>query len=246
KDTYVSFHFHKFRFRKRILKDILKVGIPASVMQLSMSFMMMILTFLAVRAGGTDGVAVFSTGWRVVTIAILPTLGIGTAVVSISAAAYGAKEYGKLEVVYKHALKLGLGLEIAIALATFALAPQIAGVFTQAVGGERIAEDLTVFLRTIWLFYPAMALGVFSSSVFQGVGKGLNALTITLLRAMVFIPSLAYLFAFSFGFGLSGIWWGIVVANIMGSGIAFTWAMVYVRGLVRRGPICDKRAENMR
>ena len=40
KNTYVEFKFKDFRFKKDILKDIFKVGLPASVQQLSMSITM--------------------------------------------------------------------------------------------------------------------------------------------------------------------------------------------------------------
>jgi Na+-driven multidrug efflux pump len=33
--------------------------------------------------------------------------------------------------------------------------------------------------------------------------------------------------------GLNGVWWGLVVGNVIGSFIAFTWARIYVRGLLK-------------
>jgi putative MATE family efflux protein len=89
KDSYVSFSFRKFRFNREIVRDILRVGLPASAQQLSMSFTMLIINLILVRVAGTDGVAVYTAGWRVATIAILPLLGIATAVVSVSGAAFG-------------------------------------------------------------------------------------------------------------------------------------------------------------
>ena len=47
--------------------------------------------------GGKDGVAAYTTGWRVAMIAILPLLGIATAVVSVTGAAYGAHDINKLK-----------------------------------------------------------------------------------------------------------------------------------------------------
>jgi len=93
KDTYVTIKFRGFRFRKVILADILKVGIPASLQQLSMASAMLILNLIAVKVGGTDGVAIFTIGWRVVMFATLPLMGLATAVVSVSGAAFGGKAY---------------------------------------------------------------------------------------------------------------------------------------------------------
>ena len=58
KDTYVSFKFRDFKFNKEILKDIFKVGLPASIQQLSMSITMLIIIIIINIAGGNEiGVA---------------------------------------------------------------------------------------------------------------------------------------------------------------------------------------------
>jgi Na+-driven multidrug efflux pump len=54
---------------------------------------------------GTEGVAIFSAGWSVVTLASMPLLGMATAVVSVTGAAYGACEYHKLDIAHMYALK---------------------------------------------------------------------------------------------------------------------------------------------
>lgn len=231
KDTYVTFTFRGFRFDKVILRDILSVGVPASVMFLAMSFTLFIMNVIIVNVGGTDGVAVFSTGWRVVTIATLPVIGIGTAVVSVTGAAYGSRDYEKLKTAYMYAIRLGVMIEVPAAVATYLLAPYIAGAFTWAENSARIADDLVLFLSIAALTYPAVAFGPASSSMFQGTGKGVNALIVTVIRTVLLTPPLALLFAYLMGLGLPGVWWGIVVANLIGASLAFVWALLYIRGL---------------
>lgn len=41
------------------------MGVPSSFAQLSMSFTMFVLNIIIVKAGGTDGIAVFTSAWRV-------------------------------------------------------------------------------------------------------------------------------------------------------------------------------------
>jgi len=194
KDTYVSFKFSGFQFDKDIIKDIFRVGLPASVMQLSMSLTMLIMNLIIVMVGNTDGVAVYSTGWRVVTIAILPLMGIATAVVSVTGAAFGAHAYEKVSIAHLYATKVGLVIETVIGVATFILAPQIAMIFTHSM----------------------------------------YALAVTLLRTLILTPLFAVLFAFNLELGLVGVWWGLVVANIIGPAVAFTWARLYIRQLTRK------------
>lgn len=234
KNTYVDFHFRKFKFDRVVTKDIFSVGLPASVQQLSMSINMLILNIIIVGIGGTDGVAVLTTGWRISTLGIMPLLGIATAVVSVCGATFGMRKYRRMEIALNYSIKIGLIIEIAVAAAIFILAVPITAVFTQSEGAKQIAPDLIRYFQITWLFLPGVALGMLSSSMFQGVGKGMNALAVTILRTVVLTPPLAYIFAVTLGMGLDGVWWGLVVANITGSLVSYAWARNYIKKLKKR------------
>jgi len=233
RDTYVSFSFSDFKWSKEIIMDIFRVGLPSSVMMISMSFMMLIVNaiIVMVTAGNTDGVAIYSTGWRVVSIAVLPTMGIATALVPVSGAAFGARSFEKVSIAHLYAVKLGFLMETVIAVATFIFAPQIAAVFTHAEEAARIAPGLTTFLRIISFYHPTISFGMLSSSLFQGTGKGMNALIVTILRTLILTPLFTVVFGFNLGLGLVGVWWGLVAANTAGVAVAFAWARLYIRGL---------------
>lgn len=228
KDTYVSFHFKAFQWDRKILKDITSVGLPASIMQLSMAFTMLIMNLIIFIIVGKDGVAVYTVGWRVVTVAILPLLGLATAVTSVTGAAFGAKNYEKLKTSYFYAIKLGLIIASIGGIITFIFAHQITAVFTVTEDAALLANDIILFLQIICFFYPGVAFGMFSSAMFQGTGKGMNALTVTILRTIILAPPISLLFALYFEMDLPGIWVGLVLANIIGSAVAFTWAKIYI------------------
>jgi putative MATE family efflux protein len=237
KDTYVDFIFRGFRWSKEIIRDIFKVGLPASVQQLSMSFTMLMMNIIIVGVAGSDGVAVYTTGWRISTLAILPLLGIATAVVSVCGAAYGQRRYRKLEKAHSYAVFLGLKIELVMAAFIFLFAAQITAVFTLSPDTVRIAPHLIEYFKLTALFYPGVAFGMLSGAMFQGTGKGWNALAVTLLRTVILTPPLALLFAYTLGLGLDGIWWSLVIANVTGSMIAYVWAKVYIRKLRRGTPL---------
>jgi putative MATE family efflux protein len=230
-DTYVRIKFRGFCFRKAILSEILKVGIPASFQQMTMSIAMLILNLIAVKAGGTDGVAIFTTGWRVVLFATLPLFGIATAVVSVTGAAFGGKDYKKLDSGYMYAIKIGVIIELGMAVITFILAPQIAWLFTFTKESVRIRADLINFLRIMCIFFPAVSPGMLSSAMFQGTGKGSHSLALTFIRTILLSVPLAYCFAIILDLHLTGLWWGVVLGNSLGAIIAFTWGRIYVSRL---------------
>ena len=231
KNSYVSINLSNFRFHKFILLDIFRVGIPFSLTQLLMSFSFLALNLIVVSVGGTDGIAVYTTGWRIVMFGTLPLVGMATAVTAVTGAAYGANEIKKLDIAYIYSVKIGLLIEVFVAIIVFIFAPQIASIFTQSEGGARIFNDITSFLRISAIFYPLVSFGMFSSALFQGTGKGINSLIITLFRTIIFTVPFSYLFAISLKMGLNGAWWGLVVGNTFGAVIAFIWARIYVKGL---------------
>ncbi|HEQ72228.1 MAG TPA: MATE family efflux transporter [Spirochaetia bacterium] len=234
KKSYLDFHFKGFRFDRAIFYDIMRVGVPSILMQGAMSLMMFLIIIILNVIGGSQAVAVFNSGWSIVTFAILPLLGMGTAVTSVSAAAFGAGEYGKLNTVHKFSAGLGLGIEIVIAALVAFGAPLITLLFTWSPETGELAPEITGFLHVIWFFFPATAGGITSSAFFQGVGKGVNSLIITLLRTMVFAVFLAYLFGIAWGWGELGVYYGIITASWLSSIIAFIWVSLFIRKLNRR------------
>lgn len=228
RDTYVSLHPAEFTYDREATADILKVGFPASLEFLLMSAVTIILNAILVTVGGTDAVAVYTSGWRVVMFAIIPIIGLGTAVTAVSGAAYGARRFERMETVHRFAITLGMGIGIATSAITWILAPYIVVLFTYAPESAHLAAPIVAFLRTMCFFYPFVPPGAISSSVFQGAGKGFTSLSLNILRSFVFIAVFAYILAITLGWGPGGVWWGIVLGDIIGSVAAYGWARLYL------------------
>jgi len=54
-----------------------------------------------------------------------------------------------------------------------------------------------------------------------------------LLRTVILTPIFALLFAVTFNMGFVGIWYALVVANLIGSIVSFTWARLYISKLTK-------------
>jgi len=235
KDTYVNFKLKNFKFKKDILRDIFKVGLPASFQQLSMSITLIIINIIIIHVAlaGVLGISIYTIGWRIVMVAVLPLLGLATAVITVTGAAYGAKDYKKLNTAFLFSVKLGLISELLIAVIIFIIAPFITLLFTTGEGLPPLRADIELFVKISCLFYPSAAFGIMSSAMFQGTGKGLYSLIATLLRTIILTPIIALLFCCVFSFGLSGVWWGLVIANLIGSVVSFSWAKIYINSLFK-------------
>ena len=232
RDTYVSLRLREFAPDPAVARGILQVGLPAAAEQLALALMALVLNGLIVLISSTDGVAIYSVGWRVVSIGLTPILAISSAVVAVTGAAYGARAYTRMEFALRYAVRLGLGIGLGLAAATFAFAPQIAALFTASGAASEFAPELTTYLQVMSLVYPMVGFGLFSSSFFQGTGLGARSLTITVLQNVVLSILFALLFAVELGFGLSGVWWGVAAGNAVGAVLGYAWARRYSAGLI--------------
>ena len=233
KDTYIKPTKTNFKFSKKISYDILKVGIPASLELLLTSILITVLSTILTMVASTDAVAVYSTGWRVVSLGTMPIIGISTALVSIVGANYGARQLENIKVAHRYSMRLALLIAILTGAIIYIFAPQIVVLFSYSAGSAHLAGTMTDFLRNMTLYYLFMAFGAPSTFLFQGVGKGLTAMVQTLLRNVVFSILCAYLFALVLGMGEHGVWYGIVVGQIIASIVTTIWANTYINRLIR-------------
>lgn len=232
KDTCLKPYLTNFQFKKEISIDIVKVGIPASIQLLNNAFFAAVFSALLAFVGSTDSVAVYSTGWRVVTIGTTPLLAIGTALISVIAANYGAKNYKNIQIAHRYAMKVSIVIAVIVAILTNVFAGDIASIFSSTGSSVRIAPELTSFLAWIVIYYPTMAVGVASTYVFQGVGRGITAMFQTIMRETGFTIFFAFLLGIVLGHGVWGAWMGIVLGEIVSNNITMIWADHLIKKLI--------------
>jgi putative MATE family efflux protein len=235
KDTYITLSMKNFSWERKTIFDILGVGLPASVEFFLMSILAIFINGLLVLTAGTDAVAVYTAGWRVIFFAIIPMIAIATAVISVAGASYGARKFDRIRTIHTFSITLGVIIAIVISIITYFFAPQIATIFTYSPDSAHLAPGIAAFLAIMCLFYPFVPPGVMSGAVFQATGKGMTSLVITVLRNLVFIAVFAYLFGIVLGWGEHGVWWGIVAGDILGGTVAFVWARYYISRLIANG-----------
>ncbi len=232
KDTYLKPNWNNFNFKRDISIDIVKVGIPASIQLLNNAFFAAVFSALLAYVGSTDSVAVYSTGWRVVVIGTTPLLAIGTALISVIAANYGAKNYKNIQIAHRYAMKVSIVIAIIVAILTNVFAGDIASIFASSGSSSRIAPELTSFLAWIVIYYPTMSVGVSSTYVFQGIGKGITAMFQTIMRETGFTIFFAVLLGVVLGYGVWGAWMGIVLGEVVSNNITMVWADWQIKKLM--------------
>jgi putative MATE family efflux protein len=231
RDTYLAFKFKDFHFDTGIIKDILSVTLPASVEQFIMSALTIFINAMLVIVAGTTAVAVYTAGWRIVSLGIIPALGIETAVLTVAGVAYGAKNYKNLEISCNYSIKLGVIISLALAVITYIFAPNIAWLFTYSSNSGNMAPMIVEFLRIFCVFFIAIPFGLASTAMFQAAGKGITSLLLVVIRDLILSLIAAYILGMILHLGAVGIYWGIVIGVILGSAISYLYFRLFLKGL---------------
>ena len=231
KDTYVDVNFKGFKFESSIAKDILKVGIPASLDMLMMSIAMSFYLMFISSIGGEYGIAAFTSGQRLYLFGIMPLTAIASAVAAVSGSAYGAKNWDYLSRTHLYGTKFAMLFSIAIMLILVVFAPQLSMIFAYTPDTAPLIPEITNFLRIASFGLLLVGIGMPSSFFYQGIGRGTTSLVWTIIRELIFTVTCTYIFGIVFDWGLTGIWTGLAVGRIIASVLNFTYARYTIRKL---------------
>lgn len=217
KDTYVDINLRKFKFNSKITKNILKVGIPASLDMFIMSIAVALYLIFITIISGDYGVAAYTSGQRIYLFAIMPLTAIGTAVVAVCGSAFGAENGDYLSRAHKYGAKFGILFGLAVTIIVVLFATPIASIFAYTPETTHLVSGIALFLQFAFLSIPLTGAGMASSFLYQGIGRGVTSLFFTIFREVICTVILTYLFGIVFGWGLIGIWIGLAVGRSIAS-----------------------------
>ena len=217
KDTYVDINLRKFKFNSKITKNILKVGIPASLDMFIMSIAVALYLIFITIISGDYGVAAYTSGQRIYLFAIMPLTAIGTAVVAVCGSAFGAENGDYLSRAHKYGAKFGILFGLAVTIIVVIFATPIASIFAYTPETTHLVSGISLFLQFAFLSIPLTGAGMASSFLYQGIGRGVTSLFFTIFREVICTVILTYLFGIVFGWGLIGIWIGLAVGRSIAS-----------------------------
>lgn len=229
KDLFLDLSPKNFSFQGKIMIDELQVAIPSTLENIIFSALAIIINGMLVAASGTTAVAVYTASMRIVQMAMIPLIGMGTAVLTVAGVAYGARNYENLKTSHSYSIKLGFALSIALGALMYIFSHQIAAVFSYTSASASLAPEIATAISILSLFVLAVPHGMMSAMVFQGVGKGIYSLIITLLRSLILEGVFAYIFCFVFGWGVIGVYSGVLLGCFVGGTVGYIWAKIFIR-----------------
>ena len=233
KDLFLDLTPKNFKYKTKILLEIFEVSIPSTLENVIFSALGILINSMLVIVAGTSAVAVYTSSLRIIQLGIIPLIGIGTAVLTVAGVAYGAHNYKNLQIGHSYSIKIGLIIAIIISALMVIFSNQIATAFSYTSASSSLAPEIATAISVLSFFNICVPHGMMSSMMFQGVGKGTYSLIITLLRFLILETLCAYIFCFIFGWGLVGIYSGVIFGCFLGGTFGYIWAKFFIRRFKR-------------
>ncbi|MCD6446620.1 MAG: MATE family efflux transporter [Candidatus Marinimicrobia bacterium] len=219
KDSLVQFKFSDFSFSWEIIGKTIKIGLPASLSMVIMSFGQMLYNRIVVYFG-SNAVASVGIGMRLDQLFFLPIMGLSGSLVTLIGMFYGAKRIDLVRSTWLYTIKWGEILAVTFGLLFYFISPYFMKMF---VSDPAIIETGVTYIRYVVFAYPFIVVGMISGRVFQGLGNGMPGLILTTLRIAVIILPLALLFTRVFDWGVQGVFLSQVISSFIASLIAYFW-----------------------
>jgi putative MATE family efflux protein len=208
-----------------VVKEIAQQGLPASVNMITVGVGFFVITYF-VSKFGEEAVAAYGIGIRIEQIALLPSIGLNVATLTLVAQNNGAKLFDRVREILNAALVYGGILMIAATILVFLLARYLMVFFTDDVG---VIEIGTTYMRIDCLVFYAYVILFTNIAALQGVKKPMFAVWIGFFRQLVAPMVIFYVLINILDVGLLGIWWGFF--SITWSAALFS--IFYVRVILR-------------
>ena len=214
-------HLHP---RLRVQLRLIHQGFPALINMLTIAAGIFLYTFYAVQVGTTVAAA-YGTGTRIEQLALLPTIGLNTAAMTLSGHSYGAGRLNRLRETFFVCLRQGAWICAAGAPIVAVFAPFWMRRFSS---DPEVIEMGVAFLRIAMITLYAFVILFTGTSVLQGLQRPAFAIWVGVLRQIVFPILLIPQLMIRMPRPELGIWWGAVISTWAGALItlaylAWTW-----------------------
>lgn len=227
--TYIVFKNDAFKielmrlekFSFKVVYELIQQAFPAFVNITTVSIGIFIIQSFVVLYGGDVAVAGYGTALRIEQIALLLTFGLSVATVTIVGQNFGAKRYDRVFETMRKAMFIGTAIMLVATIIVVPLAPQLMRFF---IDDAAVIENGVRYLRIeAWAFTTYTLINI-CTSVLQAIKRPRFILLLGIYRQ--FVPIIFfYGLGTVLGWGLDGVWWGIVIINVTGTIIAIIYTI---------------------
>ena len=212
-------HFRRgiYRLRRRIVRDVLAIGMSPFLMNLTACFIVILINKGLKTYGGDLMIGAYGIVNRLAFVFVMIVMGVNQGMQPIAGYNFGAQQYDRV----LRVLKLG------ITTAGFLVgefAPRLAvSLFTS---DEELIRLSVEGMRIVFVFFPIIGFQMVATNFFQSIGMAGKAIFMSLSRQLLFLmPGLLFLprfFEVSTPWdGSWGVWCAMPLSDFLATVVAF-------------------------
>lgn len=205
-DIHIS--FKGFRPDLRMIKTIYAIGVPSIIMQAVGSVMNYGMNQILIGFTST-ATAVFGAYYKLQSFIFMPVFGLNNGMIPIIAYNYGAGRKERVVETIKSSVILAVCIMLA-GLAVMQVFPaQLLAIFNAS---ENMLAIGVTALRLISLSFVFAGYCIVMGSVFQALGNGVYSMTTSIVRQLIVLLPVAYLFSLTGNINL--VWLAFPIAEL--------------------------------
>lgn len=218
-------HFRRgiYRLRRRIVRDVLAIGMSPFLMNLTACFIVILINKGLKTYGGDLMIGAYGIVNRLAFVFVMIVMGVNQGMQPIAGYNFGAQQYDRV----LRVLKLTIVCAVGITTAGFLVgefAPRLAvSLFTS---DEELIRLSVEGMRIVFVFFPIIGFQMVATNFFQSIGMAGKAIFMSLSRQLLFLmPGLIFLprfFEVSTPWdGSWGVWCAMPLSDFLATVVAF-------------------------
>ena len=224
KNHELNLSMRRFRPDKSIIKQIYAVGVPSIIMTSIASVMTFGMNLILLSFSAT-ATAIFAIYFKLQTFVFMPVFGLSNGLIPIVAYNYGAKKIDRMLKAIKLALCYGVGIMLVGLLIAQLFPIPILLLFNAS---EDMLSIGVPALRIITTSFSFAGFCVIGTTVFQALGRGIFSMTLSIIRQLVVLLPVAWLFSLTGNLNL--VWLCFPIAEI----VALLGCIYFMRKLYKQ------------
>ncbi len=202
-----------------VMKSILKQSVPAILNMLTIAAGAYIVTW-HVQHFGKEAVAALGIATRIEQLILMPAIGLSAALIAIVGQNHGANHTSRVREAWTTNVRYGVGLMVIGGALLIVSRHGLVGCFSENPIVREHGGNYLLLAGVTLCAYPILFATIFA---LQGMKRPAYGLWMGLGRQVI-APLLVFnLLAFTWGWGLQGIWWGIAFVTWSASAVAIWW-----------------------
>ncbi|GAB3650374.1 MATE family efflux transporter [Echinicola sediminis] len=216
----IQISFGQMNFDLSLTKELFRLGLPSSLEQSARALGMAMMVVL-VTSFGSEVVAAYGVGARILSFVIIPALGLAIATTTLVGQNVGANKLKRAEHTGYLSTKIAFFGLTGIGILLFIFAEDLVRFFVP--NEPQVIQDGALFIKIMGPSFGFLGVQQVINGSFNGAGFTKASMFISFLNLWVIRFPVGYILAYHTGLGHEGIYWAFPISNWISATVAFVY-----------------------